>query len=83
MARLWITLLLFDGSLLVLWTLMQRYVAQALGHPALSVIDAWLLAAFRILFGLTTLAFVVTYVVLDVRVLVARSRRGIEREETS
>jgi len=80
---LWIASSIFDASFLVLWTLMQWLVAQALGYFSLSGIDAWVLVAFRLIFAFTTLATILIYVVLDIRVLIIRSRRRIERETIS
>jgi hypothetical protein len=79
---LWIASSIFDASILVLWALMQWLVARALEHFSLSVIDAWVLVTFRLIFAFTTLATILIYVVLDIRKLIIRSRKRIERETT-
>ena len=79
-ASLWIGSSLIDAGFLVLWTLMQWLVAQALEYFSLSGIDAWVLLTFRLVFAFTTLATIVIYVYMDVRVMVIRTRRRIKRE---
>jgi hypothetical protein len=73
---------LIDSGFLALWVIVQwamnEYVVNRL---KLSGIDKWVLLAFQVVFALSTLAPVVMYIYVDIRVMILKAQRRIRREK--
>ena len=73
-----------DSIFLSLWVAIQysvdRFIVKKLG---LSGVDQWMLITFQVIFALATLAPVIIYVYVDIRVMIIRAGRQIRQEAQS
>ncbi|MEA5517021.1 hypothetical protein [Nodularia sp. UHCC 0506] len=76
-----ITSIILDAFFLALWVLVEwalnKYVIKAL---ELSGISQWVLVTFQIVFSISTLVVVLSYVILDITTIVTKNWRKIKLE---
>jgi hypothetical protein len=78
---IWVATSLIDSVFLAMWVAIQWLVNEKIiANLQLSGIDQWVLLAFQILFAFSTLAPVATYIYVDIRVMVLRGKKRLERE---
>ena len=58
-----------DSAFLVLWVALQAGIEWVIGQLPITGVDAWVLTAFKWLFGLSTLAPVIFFTYSDLRIL--------------
>jgi uncharacterized membrane protein YciS (DUF1049 family) len=72
---------LIDSSFLALWVFVQWLVdQQVITKFQLSGTDQWVFSVFQVLFAVSTLAPVVIYIYVDLRVMLIRAQKRIKRE---
>jgi len=72
---------LIDSSFLALWVIVQWAVNEyVVNRLQLADIDKWVLSAFQVVFAVSTLAPIVVYIYVDIRVMVLRAQRRIRYE---
>lgn len=69
-----------DGAFLALWVVVQFFADSAVAFFDPSGISQFVLPLFQILFAVSTLAPIAIYIYADIRVMVKRARRRIDRE---
>jgi len=78
----WAISSLLDSAFLAFWVWVQWLTSGKVIAPLkLSGVDQWVLSAFQILFGVSTLAPVVIYIYADIRVMLLRAQRRIQQEK--
>jgi hypothetical protein len=77
----WTISALIDSAFLILWVFVQWLVNKVVANLELSGIDRWVLSLFQILFAISTLAPVITYIYVDIRIMLLRAQRKIRREK--
>lgn len=71
-----------DAVFLSLWVVIQYSVdCMVIKRLELSGIDLWMLRVFQVIFGLSTLAPVIIYIVVDIGVMVIRASNQIKQEK--
>lgn len=77
----WIISSLIDSGFLAIWVFLQWLVnTKLIANLELSGIDRWVRQVFEVLFAISTLAPVVIYIYVDIRVMLLRARKTIQRE---
>ena len=78
---IWAVSGLIDSSFLALWVFVQWLVDQkVITKFQLSGTDQWVFSAFQILFAVSTLAPVVIYIYVDLRVMLIHAQKRIKHE---
>ena len=78
---IWIVSSLIDVGFLALWVSVQWIVNEnVIKTFTFSGIDRWILLAFQVIFALSTLAPIVVYIYVDIRVMLLGAQRRIGQE---
>lgn len=72
---------LIDAIFLVIWVLAQWLLSSILKNFELSGFDQLVLSVFQALFAFSTLAPIVVYIYRDIRIVISRAQRIIDKEE--
>ena len=76
----WIISGVIDSVFLIIWVVSQWGTNSIISNLGLSGIDEWVLITFQILFAVSTLAPVIVYIYVDVRIMILRAQRRIVLE---
>lgn len=79
LASLWIGSAFIDVAFLLIWVFLQFGAGRFTSGLQLSWINHYVLVAFQIVFGLSTLAPVVLYIYTDVRIMVQQAGAAIRK----
>jgi hypothetical protein len=76
----WAVSALLDSAFIAFWAFIQWGANRIIGVFPLENLDLWVLAAFRIMFAITTLIPVIIYIYEDVMVMAYRAARRVREE---
>lgn len=77
----WAASSLIDAVFLALWVFTQWFVNEnVIKIFTLNDLDRWMLETFQIIFAIATLAPIIVYVYVDIRVMLLRAQRKIRQE---
>jgi ABC-type transport system involved in Fe-S cluster assembly fused permease/ATPase subunit len=76
----WVISGLIDSVFLIIWVFTQWLTNSIINNLNLSNIDKWVLIIFQILFAASTLAPVIVYIYVDVRIMILRAQSRIALE---
>lgn len=79
----WFATGLVDASFLVVWFFLQWLVAVIIVRFPLPGLGNWILIFFRYFFALITLAPILIYIYMDIRVMFIKAQKKIEHEQTA
>jgi len=72
---------IIDSAFLALWVLLQWLLdVKVIQEYKLSSIDFWILFTFQIIFAVSTVIPVIIFIYTDIRIMLLRARRRIQRE---
>jgi ABC-type transport system involved in Fe-S cluster assembly fused permease/ATPase subunit len=73
----WIISGVMDSVFLIIWVVTQWATNNIINNLNLSGIDKWVLITFQILFAVSTLAPVIVYIYVDIRIMILRAQHRI------
>ena len=76
-----IACIVIDSIFLSLWVVAQYLVSRLIEKLGLSGIDQWTFMAFQVIFALSTLAPVIINIYRDIRVMIVKAQKQIEKAQ--
>jgi len=78
---IWAGSSIIDSAFIAVWVFLQWFVNEVVvSRFRLAGVDNWVLIIFQVLFAVSTVAPVVTYIYVDIRVMLLRAQRIVRIE---